>query len=202
MNRRGPRSSAAPPRNRHPAAPSRALGSAAPLRSQAPGVPARGLAPGVPERSAGAPRFLLFAVVLIGVPLAFVGTSTLLLLAVGMLPTIVAVMIDRSRDKLAAVTVGPLNFAALLVPLTQLWLGANDMTQALAILSRPSTGVIVYGAAGAGWLLYFLVPPVVAKALVSSRQQRIAKLTAEQKALADLWGEDVKGRVAMPSPPA
>jgi hypothetical protein len=132
----------------------------------------------------------------------FVGTPTVLLLAVGMLPTVVALIIDRSRDKLVAVTVGPLNFAALLVPLTQLWFGANDMTQAFAILSRPASGAIVYGAAGVGWVLYFLIPPLVAKALVLGRQRSIAKLAAEQKTLTDLWGEDVKGTVAIPPPPA
>ena len=156
-----------------------------------------------PARNAGNPTgFLLFAVVLLGGPLALAGTATLILIAVGMLPTLVALVVDRSRDKLSAITVGSMNAAGLLVPLTQLWFGGNDVAQAMSILTRPGNGVIVYGAAAVGWGFDFLIPGLVARALVARRRQRIADLAAGQKTLVEAWGEDVRGRPVVPPPAA
>ena len=158
--------------------------------------PARRTAP-PSDRSSGFP---MVALIFIGVPIAFAGTPTLLLIVVGMLPTLVALVVDRSRDKLAAITVGPMNVAGLLLPLTGLWFGPNDIAQALSILSNLANAAIVYGAAAVGWGIYFTVPGLVARVLVDRRRQRIMKMTVELKTLVDDWGEDVKGRPVVPPP--
>lgn len=151
-----------------------------------------------PVRSGGrSSGFLVFALILLGVPIAFAGTPTLMLIAVGMLPTLVALVVDRSRDKLAAITVGPMNVAGLLLPLTTLWFGSNDIALATTILSRPANGALVYGAAAVGWMIYFTVPGLVARGLVARRRQKITDLSVEQKKLVEAWGEDVKGRAVV-----
>jgi hypothetical protein len=94
-----------------------------------------------------------------------------------------------------------MNAAGLLVPLTHLWTGTNDMTQAVSILMRPGNGVVVYGAAAVGWAFHFAIPALVARVLVARRRQRIAALAAEQKTLVEAWGEEVRGRSVVRPPP-
>jgi len=178
-----------------PATPALARRGPVPPRTPA-RPPARAPAP---RRSSG---LLLSAFVLVGVPLALAGTPTLLLIAVGMLPTLVALVVDRTRDKLLAITVGSMNTAGLLVPLTQLWTGSNDVVQAVSILMRPGNGVVVYGAAAVGWAFHFAIPGLVASVLVAQRRQRIVVLAAEQKTLVEAWGEEVRGRSVVRPPPA
>jgi hypothetical protein len=62
---------------------------------------------------------------------------TTLIIAVGMLPTAVAIFVDNSRERLAGLTLGCMNFAGVMVPLLQLWKSGHSVDIAISILVQP-----------------------------------------------------------------
>lgn len=116
---------------------------------------------------------------------------TLLLLAFAMLPTFVAIVIDRGPKRYGGVTVGGLNFAGVAPYLMDLWSGANDVPHALSILSDVFALVVIFGAASFGWLLYTATPGVVGAFIGMTSTRRIAALRTRQQELLRDWGPEV-----------
>jgi len=136
---------------------------------------------------------LKVALVLMSVPAAIVSLPSVVLLAVGMIPTLVAYIIDEDEEKLAPVTVGALNFAGVLPLLFELWQGGSSMQQLKSLGASPAHWLLMYGAAAFGWAIYFAVPPVVGSTLIAKRQAKVETLRAAQMKLIGAWGEDVRG---------
>ena len=63
-------------------------------------------------KSKGNPVGNLFIVILFAVPGLIMFTPTTLVMLFGMAPTVIALVADKDPQKYAALTVGPLNFAA------------------------------------------------------------------------------------------
>ncbi|HZH25919.1 MAG TPA: hypothetical protein VEY95_01940 [Azospirillaceae bacterium] len=138
-------------------------------------------------------RPLKAAFVLMSVAAAIVSLPSVVLLAVGMIPTLVAYIIDDDDEKLAPITVGALNFAGVLPLLFELWQGGGSMPQLRSLAASPAHWLLMYGAAAFGWAIYFAVPPVIGSTLIAKRQAKVQTLRAEQMKLVGAWGEDVRG---------
>ena len=59
------------------------------------------------------------------------------------------------------------------------------------MISDPSVLLWAYGTSAFGWLLYKVMPPMVASWLAFASDRRIAALKAAQHKLIDDWGDDV-----------
>ena len=118
---------------------------------------------------------------------------TSIVLGAAMVPTIVALLTDQDPEKYATLTVGPLNFCGVLPMAITLWSGENSLTQALRLLSDPVNWLMMYGAAGLGWMLFYMIPPVVAAFVVRRHEAEIARLTEHQEKLVEEWGAEVAG---------
>ncbi len=134
--------------------------------------------------------FLVWVCVIFGL-LFLVALPTMTLLLIGMLPTIVAYIIDRTRQKHAAFCVGGMNFLGVYYPLMQLWMGDRPTKDLTDLLPGLIDFLMIYGAAGFGWLLFTSIPPVVAAFLTVMAQRRVTTLRATQRHLIEEWGEDV-----------
>ncbi len=149
-----------------------------------------GLGPsGLGRSKAPLPGLLLVLVLLVPAALMFLPSA--LLLAIGMLPTMVAVIIDRDPDKYAPITVGPLNFCGVLPFLIELWRGRHTLDHAASLMGDPLTLMIMYVAAGFGWLLYYAVPPVIAAITTARNDAEIKRMQEHQAKLIEEWGEAV-----------
>lgn len=129
----------------------------------------------------------------IAVPLLFVFLPTVIFLAIALLPTLVAVVIDKGPKRFGGMTVGGLNFAGAAPYLLNLWLGDNSVPGALTILSDVFALIMIFGAAAFGWMLYTATPSVVAAVLAMTSTRRLAGLKAKQAQLKDEWGSEVVG---------
>lgn len=129
----------------------------------------------------------LFSVCLI----AIMAAPTAVLLAVGLLPTFVSWIWDRDPEKYAALTVGCLNLCGALIYVFELWQGSNSMNKAVAIMSDPMSWMVMYGAATAGWGVYFIVPSVTASILVLKAEHELKEIDNERQALQQEFGSDV-----------
>lgn len=126
--------------------------------------------------------------------LAVTALPLCILLLSGLVPTMVATVVDRYRAKYLTRTVGFMNFAGLAPLIIQLWTHGLTMDGVTTILSRPINWVMMYGAAGIGWVL-FMGMPSLARVFVDIRAdqlQREFKTRANQ--LIEEWGEEVTGR--------
>lgn len=129
--------------------------------------------------------FIVFALLLI------VSLPTVLLLFFGMLPAIVAYVVDPSRNKTSTICVGAMNFAGVFPYLLSLWTGIHSIDVALGILTDIFALMVMYSAAAAGWMVFMAVPPVVGVLMSGMDRRRIAALRARQKRAVKEWGKGV-----------
>ena len=144
------------------------------------------------NRGAGALLWLMSG--LVGA--AFFAPPTILLFSAGMVPTIVAWIVDRSRDGYTPMAVGMLNLAGLLPSMLALWTGGHTMVTAARIMSDPYTWLFAFGAAAVGWALVLGLPKVIETALTFRNEAEIKRLEDRQAALIAEWGPEVGGKSA------
>ena len=149
------------------------------------------------KKGAGPNRFLVLLICAALVPFSL---PTLLLLLVGMLPSLVAVVAEKGAYRYAWICVGGLNFAGISPWLFNLWFGRHSMAYAIEQITGVSMLLAAYGGAALGWLLYLGVPPLVRAVLSATSHRRLDSLSKLQKNLADQWGEDVS-QASGPVPP-
>ncbi|HSK39212.1 MAG TPA: hypothetical protein VK943_05550 [Arenibaculum sp.] len=126
-------------------------------------------------------------------PLVMLFMPTALLMAVGLVPTMVAFIVDRDPDKTAPMTVGAMNFVGVMAFAISLWRTGNTLDGALALLADPFTWLGMYGAAGVGWALYHGIPPAVAMWIAVRAQAKITRIEGRQDELVEEWGPEVSG---------
>lgn len=145
---------------------------------------------------AGTMAMLMLALI----PGALVILPTTVLVLVGMIPTIVAYFTDRNDDKSAPITVGAMNMCGVMPFAIKLWQSGHTLGIVTDLLRDPTTLMYMYGAAGVGWLVYYGVPPIVARILVARDEYRIKSLDADRQMLVEEWGPDVIYRPPDPVP--
>lgn len=140
------------------------------------------------EKSRGGWRILMIITVL-GLGLAVL--PTMVVVAVGMLPTLVAYIIDGRREKYAAFSVGCMNFCGVLPFMLQLWMTEHTFARAWQIVGDPVVWMVMYAAAAVGWIIYYGAPHIVAAYLRFQLDRRIQKLRGYQKDLVEEWGDSI-----------
>lgn len=172
---------AAPPPAKAPAQPARPKASVAQRRARR----SRG------RRASGTSPWLMLLMGIVVIAFLF-ALPTVPILLLGMIPTVVAVVVDRSPGKTAAVCVAGLNFAGVAPFIAALWSGPNTLNHSLAIITDIYTWLGMYGAAACGWLLFLALPPVLTSFLRIHEAQRVASLRASQAKLKEEWGVGIK----------
>jgi len=135
----------------------------------------------------------LWTFLLLLLPAGLVVLPTSILFGLGMIPTMVAYVIDRDPDKPAPITVGGLNFCGCLPYAIDLWKHGGGVNAALKVFGDPMAWLVMYGAAAVGWAFYYGIPPAVANAEVMRSERRIDALKQRKVALVQEWGPDVAG---------
>lgn len=127
--------------------------------------------------------------------LGAVAMPTLVLLMVGMLPTLVAFfIIDRHPAKYTTRTIGYLNFAGCLPYALDIWRsgGVWNFEAVFEALSNPLSLMVMYAAAATGWVVFYATPPVVAAYLTVTSEIKVKTFKARQQELIKDWGRNVR----------
>lgn len=133
---------------------------------------------------------LLFVVVLL---MPLVSLSSCILLCVGMLPTVIAFVVDRTRERFTTVSVGGLNFAGVTPFLVELWFDSSGVPGVMAIITDGFAMGTIYAAAAAGWFLFIGLPGVIEVIDDLLVARRIEEIRSRQEYLANEWGADTVG---------
>jgi hypothetical protein len=132
--------------------------------------------------------------------LSVVAAPIAVLLVAGMIPTIVAYIVDRTPWRTLTLTVGPLNLAGTAPYCLLLWFG-TDTIQALGqYLGNVWVWLIMYLAAGIGWLLHLGMPLIVRIVLEGALDRRKGRLLQLQSELRADWGAAVDAGADHTSP--
>lgn len=132
---------------------------------------------------------ILTAVLMVPV-LGFLLPSAIVVLS-GMVPSMAAFLVDRTRGKYLTVTVALVNLCGTLPGLARLWERDQSYAAAKALAFDPFHWLASYGAAAVGWLVYLAIPPVLSAYYLRATDARIEALRREQAALVEAWGDEV-----------
>ncbi|MCZ4280792.1 hypothetical protein O4H49_08385 [Kiloniella laminariae] len=115
-----------------------------------------------------------------------------ILACVLMVPSLVAFIVDRNKQRYLTMTVGLPNFCGILPALTSLWERGQTFDGAFSGIADPWNMMVAYSAAGFGWMVYFGVPVVVSSYLSISTEGKIKQVRKYQEDLVEAWGESVR----------
>lgn len=135
---------------------------------------------------------ILFIFILLA---ALAALPTTVMLFFGMLPTAVAAFIDRTAEKTRVLTVGAMNLAGCAPFVLQLWTSAHTMESAVMIITDPRTIIVMYCAAGIGYMIDWTVSGLVAAFMVSRAVSRREQIVKRQGEMAERWGREVTGEI-------
>jgi hypothetical protein len=124
--------------------------------------------------------FLLFAAIVL------LRQSSVLLL-VGILPTVVAYLVDETRNRAWYKTVACFNLAGVLPYVFELYfMHGNQMSAVQKQLGNFNMWFVMYASAGAGWLTLWICPQIMQYVLrifyvnrIEMHQQKIKKIEEE-----------------------
>lgn len=139
------------------------------------------------------PFFILFCAVIVAV----IFTPTTSILLVGMLPTLVAYLVDRSLEKNKTFTIGAMNFAGCFPYLLGLWKGENNLYAAISYLENPKTIIFIYSIAALGYVINWVVTLGISAVLKKRSLRRIERIKDQKQKLKDRWGHKVNGKVEL-----
>lgn len=135
-------------------------------------------------------RFFLYT--LIAIPIALMIIPTVIVLAVAMIPTGVAFLVERGKGYYGGLTVGCMNLAGASPYLFDLWFKGHNVPAATAIITNVFAWMMFYGAAMFGWAIYSTTPSLVSTFMTMTSGRRITALRAQQRDLVQKWGPDVE----------
>jgi len=165
-----------------------------PVKPAAPGKrPVKGGAVKARRGKSSGSAFITLAVIVVSA-LALTALPLCLLVVAGLLPTAVAVVVDRHRRRYLARTVGAMNIAGVIPGALRMWEAGITFASLQQVIGSPVSWLVMYGAAGIGWVLYFCVPPVVAMVLEVKVDDTKRRLESRTKLLVEEWGEEVTRR--------
>lgn len=162
-----------------------------PAKKAAPKAGKTGKAGKAPKPGGGNRIMRNLGLIILAVPLIFIFLPTVLFLAFAMLPTFVAVIVDKGIKRYGGITVGGLNFAGAAPYVLEMWMGTHDVATALTLLSDIFALMLIYGCAAFGWVLYTGTPSMVTAFMSMTSTRRLATLRAKQKQLIEDWGTEV-----------
>ena len=128
---------------------------------------------------------------------AVVFSAMSILLFVGMIPTIVAALVDRSKYRLRTWTVGAMNFAGCAPFMLEVWRKGATIENALSYISQPRTIVVMFAAAAMGYVIDWAITNLVSSFMVQRGKSRQKEIEKQQKELIQRWGVEITGTIAL-----
>lgn len=128
---------------------------------------------------------------------AIVFSSMSVLLGVGMIPTIVAAAVDRTKYRLRTWTVGAMNLAGCAPFMLEVWKKGATLELSLSYITQPRTIVVMYFAAGMGYVIDWAVTSLVSSIMVQRGKSRQNAIQKQQKELIERWGPEIAGTIPL-----
>jgi hypothetical protein len=119
---------------------------------------------------------------------------TFVFFCIGMLPAMVAYIIDDDKHKYIFSTVAAVNFAGVFPETIELFMQGGTFNAFSALLSDAVVWFTMYSAAAIGWALVWLSPTLAAMLLEGVYRGRLMHMESLQKKLEEEWGPEINRR--------
>lgn len=141
------------------------------------------------KKGKGKLKFYTFLIIaMVASPFMF---PTAVLLLVGLIPTIVAFVVDKDREHSSATAIGAMNCAGLTPFIIDLWMKGQTMGNAFQILSSANSWLIILGSAAIGQMIVSVVPQAMASLTLVHSEMRVKTLKQNLETLSKSWGTEV-----------
>ena len=110
---------------------------------------------------------------------------------VGMLPAMVAYIVDHDKNKYIFSTVAALNFAGVFPYMVDIFMQGGTFGAVEAKLSDMVVWLVMYGSAAMGWAVVFASPVIAAAILEGVYAGRILHMESLQAKSVEEWGEEI-----------
>ena len=137
----------------------------------------------------------VFFIMLILICILF--SSIAVILVIGMIPTVVAAIVDRTEGRMRTLTIGAINFAGCAPFIVEVFKKGNNIETAIHYIIQPRTIVVMYFAAGMGYLIDWAMTGIVSSIMVQKSKSRLKEIQKQQKELTERWGQEVTGTIAL-----
>ncbi len=124
-------------------------------------------------------------------------SAVAVIMVVGMIPTIVAAIVDRTEGRIRALTIGAINFAGCAPFMIEVFKKGNNLETAITYILEPRTIVVIYFSAAMGYLIDWAMTGIVSSIMVQKTKSRLKDIQKMQKDLTDRWGMEVTGTIPL-----
>ena len=118
---------------------------------------------------------------------------TCIVLMIFGLPTLLSLLVDRTKEKYLTVTTAALNLTGTLPALAELWSQGQSFETAVFVIGDAWYWTLSFGGAGFAWAIYMCMPIMVLAYFQASSSGRMTKLELQQAELIEFWGPEVAG---------
>ncbi|MEH6401754.1 MAG: hypothetical protein V7750_00175 [Sneathiella sp.] len=120
-----------------------------------------------------------------------VAPPTMIVLAGGMIPTLVATILNPSRIKGSLAAMAALNLAGVIPVLGFLWERGHTIDQSIRLLTDPFMWLFMFGGAGFAAFLLWGVPIVVQAFYEVKARQTVKRFEKRRAKLIEEWGGQI-----------
>ncbi len=128
----------------------------------------------------------------IGVVCVILFKTTVIFVVMGMLPSIVSYYADTSSSKKYFRSLATCNLAGIIPYAGEMMARHNTSSGFVAIATDGVTWLVIFSAAGLGWVLVSLCPSIARFIIDLSQRGRIVHIENIQKKLVEEWGIEVQ----------
>jgi len=146
-------------------------------------------------------RVIIWTIVFGGTAM-MISLPTVMLIFFGLLPSIVAGIIDRSEQKYAMFCVFGMNISGLFPYLMDIWFNIHSVDAAINVMTNVFDLFVIYGAAAFGWMVFMMLPPVITAFMSVMSETRLKTLRETQATIIEEWGDTVANAVESLDPMA
>ena len=125
--------------------------------------------------------------------LSFTALPTVIILLIGLMPTITAILTD-SKNINKITVIGCFNMAGVFVCLVNL-LNQYSANQEITILGNVFNIIIMLGAAALGMIIYFELPGLFVMISKSSAHRRLHNIENKLEKITSEWGQEIMNDV-------
>jgi hypothetical protein len=119
-------------------------------------------------------------------------TYVAILLMIGLMPSIVARILDRRPGKVASRTILAFNLAGIFKHILYVFTSGDPNSAAQTLISDPFTWLWVYIFATFGWVIVRILPQIAILILSLRAEYTIKRMRGIQEKLIKEWGDNVK----------
>jgi len=125
---------------------------------------------------------------------AIVFMPSTIIIFFGMIPTIIAVLFGKLSKQTRALTIGSINLAGCTPFLLRLWDTGHSVDNAIDIMTNPLSIVVMWGAAGMGYMIDSALSGIVGTLVADRAKVRIGNIKEYHRQIVEQWGEEVTGK--------